>query len=584
MYDAFGVTDPVNEPMPLFVFLPENASPHRYQRLDCTPLVRADPTTGNPRIDIYVRVVMKTGAASVGTLISQPNANWPEGQTGSPGESIHARITLVAGANHNVILPDADYIEIVGPTGEFWVTGFKTSSGADPTTGRIAKLVNTTGYKFSLRHKDSGSDAAARFKVPGDSDYEVGYRNGSVTVEYDHVTDDRWIPIAFNNAGAGPIGTQPGAGILDHAPFVNPNIPAWTWSSAGQGLASMTNNADGSITLRDGITATAHNLRRLQTTPPFPPPWDLRAAFAVNLPEFNMGPNAPFAGIYMECVSPQASGRIGYFVGIGKDSAGHSQFRTHTIMDHAWLTTQPMVDTLAATYLSPETSPCWARMIYTGTKCEFFCSTDGFDWVPVSKLAVTSANFAGTLTYAGIAIYGWQNNATAEDFGSTMRLLSWDLHPYDPFGGPPVWYPPGSQGVSAGTAALVITSTGVLSSEISLRASVMCLLTDRGTRGTLTHPDEASVTLEILAEDLRGRGPRLDVPASFFAAAVTVRVTNLCEHSIKEEGMPLKKGKSRKTISKNIRTEIKAGRPRKQAIAIALSTARKSGARIPKKK
>ena len=48
--------------------------------------------------------------------------------------------------------------------------------------------------------------------------------------------------------------------------------------------------------------------------------------------------------------------------------------------------------------------------------------------------------------------------------------------------------------------------------------------------------------------------------------------------------MPLKKGKSRKTISKNIRTEIKAGRPRKQAIAIALSTARKSGARIPKKK
>ena len=48
--------------------------------------------------------------------------------------------------------------------------------------------------------------------------------------------------------------------------------------------------------------------------------------------------------------------------------------------------------------------------------------------------------------------------------------------------------------------------------------------------------------------------------------------------------MPLKKGKSRKTISKNIGTEIKAGRPRKQAIAIALSTARKSGARIPKKK
>ena len=38
--------------------------------------------------------------------------------------------------------------------------------------------------------------------------------------------------------------------------------------------------------------------------------------------------------------------------------------------------------------------------------------------------------------------------------------------------------------------------------------------------------------------------------------------------------MPLKKGYSRKTVGKNIATEIKSGKPKKQAIAIALNTAR----------
>lgn len=39
--------------------------------------------------------------------------------------------------------------------------------------------------------------------------------------------------------------------------------------------------------------------------------------------------------------------------------------------------------------------------------------------------------------------------------------------------------------------------------------------------------------------------------------------------------MPLKKGKSKKVIAANIRNEMHAGKPQKQAIAIAMSMAGK---------
>ena len=48
--------------------------------------------------------------------------------------------------------------------------------------------------------------------------------------------------------------------------------------------------------------------------------------------------------------------------------------------------------------------------------------------------------------------------------------------------------------------------------------------------------------------------------------------------------MPLKSGKSSKTISKNISELMRSGRPQKQAIAIAMSKAGKTPQVLKKKK
>lgn len=46
--------------------------------------------------------------------------------------------------------------------------------------------------------------------------------------------------------------------------------------------------------------------------------------------------------------------------------------------------------------------------------------------------------------------------------------------------------------------------------------------------------------------------------------------------------MPMKKGYSRKSVSENIKTEMAAGKPKKQAVAISLDVARKAATKAGK--
>jgi hypothetical protein len=48
--------------------------------------------------------------------------------------------------------------------------------------------------------------------------------------------------------------------------------------------------------------------------------------------------------------------------------------------------------------------------------------------------------------------------------------------------------------------------------------------------------------------------------------------------------MPLDKSGSKKSIGRNVKKEESAGKPKRQAVAIALDVARRAGADIPKPK
>jgi hypothetical protein len=67
-----------------------------------------------------------------------------------------------------------------------------------------------------------------------------------------------------------------------------------------------------------------------------------------------------------------------------------------------------------------------------------------------------------------------------------------------------------------------------------------------------------------------------------YQVSESVKQEVLNDLSYKGSTMPLKSGSGKKVIKSNIKTEIKAGKPQKQAVAIAMSKAGMSKPKMPK--
>jgi hypothetical protein len=64
---------------------------------------------------------------------------------------------------------------------------------------------------------------------------------------------------------------------------------------------------------------------------------------------------------------------------------------------------------------------------------------------------------------------------------------------------------------------------------------------------------------------------------------VSLRASAEATSTEKEPNMPLKKSTSKKAFSSNVRAEMRAGKPQKQAVAIAYSVKRKAAGKKKRK-
>lgn len=95
-------------------------------------------------------------------------------------------LTLANGANNNVTLPVSSAVTVTGPSAAFSLSGI-----ASPTNGMTARIINVTGFAFTVTHEGASSTAANRITCPGGKDL-VLQGNAVLDLWYDSGTS-RWI-------------------------------------------------------------------------------------------------------------------------------------------------------------------------------------------------------------------------------------------------------------------------------------------------------------------------------------------------------------------------------------------------------
>lgn len=243
--DSWEVLDQYLDPTSPPTIARVRVAPQRFNRLPIPQAVHPNATTGQPEINVLVRIVSKTGARSAGVTVTATGLGWPS----VPMESYlnnSVDLTVADGQNDDVSINVASTQRLTGPTADFSITGLVITG--DPAVRDLqTTLFNNTPYAITLKHEDAGSTAANRFNLPWGLDYEIAGQYGSATVEYDFIAQ-RWRVIAANLGGTGP-GGGVGAGSIHNQ---HTNIQHAGFRIDETGVMGIVGQLDGSIALVDG--------------------------------------------------------------------------------------------------------------------------------------------------------------------------------------------------------------------------------------------------------------------------------------------------------------------------------------------